>query len=75
MSATVTLPAPPEPYLEAGLLPGDFYGYEELLSDREREQVERVREFLRTRVAPIVDDHWARAEFPSSLSGGSRSWG
>jgi glutaryl-CoA dehydrogenase len=70
MSATVTLPAPPEPYLEAGLLPGDFYGYEELLSDREREQVERVREFLRTRVAPIVDDHWARAEFPFELVGG-----
>ncbi len=70
MSTTLTLPAPPEPYLEAGLLPGDFYGYEELLSDREREQVERVREFLRTRVAPIVDDHWARAEFPFELVGG-----
>jgi glutaryl-CoA dehydrogenase len=70
MSATVTLPAPPEPYLEAGLLPGDFYGYEELLSGREREQVERVRDFLRTRVAPIVDDHWARAEFPFELVGG-----
>ena len=70
MNATVTLPALPEPYLEAGLLPGDFYGYEELLSDREREQVERVREFLRTGVAPIVDDHWARAEFPFELVGG-----
>ena len=75
MNAMVTLPAPPEPYLEAGLLPGDFYGYEELLSDGEREQVERVREFLRTGVAPIVDDHWARAEFPFELVGGSRSLG
>jgi glutaryl-CoA dehydrogenase len=70
MSTTVTLPAPPEPFLEAGPLPGDFYGYEDLLSNGEREQVERVREFLRTAVAPIVDDHWARAEFPFELVGG-----
>ena len=70
MSATVTLPAPPEPYLEAGLLPGDFYSYEELLSAAEREKIGRVREFLRTRVAPIVDEHWARAEFPFELVGG-----
>ncbi len=70
MSATITLPAPPEPYLGQGPLPGDFYDYEELLSDREREQVGRVREFLRTAVAPIVDDHWARAAFPFELVGG-----
>jgi glutaryl-CoA dehydrogenase len=70
MSVTVTLPASPGPYLEAGLLPGDFYAYEELLSEREREQVERMREFLRTRVAPIVDDYWARAEFPFQLVAG-----
>jgi glutaryl-CoA dehydrogenase len=67
MSVTVTLPAPPGPYLGTGLLPGDFYAYEELLSDKEREQVERVREFLRRQVAPIVDDYWARAEFPFQL--------
>jgi glutaryl-CoA dehydrogenase len=67
MSVTVTLPAPPGPYLGTGLLPGDFYAYEELLSDKEREQVERMREFLRAQVAPIVDDYWARAEFPFQL--------
>ncbi|MBV9730407.1 MAG: hypothetical protein JO309_13575, partial [Pseudonocardiales bacterium] len=59
MSVTVTLPASPGPFLETGLLPGDFYAYEELLSEREREQVERMREFLRRQVAPIVDDYWA----------------
>jgi glutaryl-CoA dehydrogenase len=53
--------------LETGLLPGDFYAYEELLSGKEREQVERLREFLRRQVAPIVDDYWARAEFPFQL--------
>jgi glutaryl-CoA dehydrogenase len=69
MTTTVTLPAPPGPHLDPGPLPGDFYAYEELLSDAEREQIERVREFVRTRVAPIVDDHWARAEFPFALVG------
>ena len=67
MTVTLTLPARPEPYLGGGPLPADFYGYEELLSDLEREQVERFREFFRTEAAPIVDDYWARAEFPFQL--------
>ena len=67
MTVTLTLPTPPEPYLEAGLLPADFYAYEELLPEAEREKIERVREFFRTEVAPIVDDYWARAEFPFQL--------
>ena len=33
MTAKVTLPTPNQPYLEEGLLPADFYSYEELLSD------------------------------------------
>jgi glutaryl-CoA dehydrogenase len=67
MSGTTTLPTPSGPYLDKGLLPADFFAYEELLSGRERQQLESVREFLRTQVAPIVDDHWARAEFPFQL--------
>ncbi|MFD4948123.1 acyl-CoA dehydrogenase family protein [Streptomyces sp. NPDC058239] len=67
MSGTTTLPTPSGPYLDKGLLPADFYAYEELLSDREREKIESVREFLRTQAAPIVDDYWARAEFPFQL--------
>ncbi|MGW1883927.1 acyl-CoA dehydrogenase family protein [Streptomyces sp. NPDC001970] len=67
MSGTTTLPTPSGPYLDKGLLPADFYAYEELLSDNERGKIESVREFLRTQVAPIVDDHWARAEFPFQL--------
>jgi glutaryl-CoA dehydrogenase len=70
MTATVTLPATPGPYLDSGPLPGDFYSYEDLLSNEESETVERLREFLRTDVAPIVDDHWARAEFPFQLFDG-----
>src|SRR4051794_33314889 len=70
MTATVTLPATPGPHLDSGLLPGDFYSYEDLLSEQESEMVERLREFLRTDVAPIVDDHWARAAFPLELFDG-----
>jgi hypothetical protein len=67
MTITVTLPTTPQPYLERGLLPADFYSYEELLSDSEREKVARIREFFRTEAAPIVEDYWARAEFPHEL--------
>lgn len=67
MSGTTALPTPSGPNLDKGLLPADFYAYEEMLSDREREKVASVREFLRTQVAPIVDDYWARAEFPFQL--------
>jgi glutaryl-CoA dehydrogenase len=48
-------------------LTGDFYGFEELLPDDERATLNRVREFLRTEVAPIANDYWARAEFPTEL--------
>lgn len=49
------------------LLTGDFYQFEELLSPGERETLHRVREFLRTEVAPIANEYWARAEFPEEL--------
>jgi glutaryl-CoA dehydrogenase len=67
MTVKVTLPTPRQPYLEDGLLPADFYAYEELLSDSEREKVRRLREFFRTEAAPLVEDYWARAEFPHQL--------
>ncbi|MDT5255221.1 MAG: glutaryl-CoA dehydrogenase, partial [Mycobacterium sp.] len=67
MTITVTLPPTHQPYLEAGQLPADFYNYEALLSDSEREKVHRIREFFRTEAAPIVEDYWARAEFPHEL--------
>ncbi len=49
------------------MLTGDFYGFENLLSDEERVTLHRVREFLRTEVAPIANDYWATAEFPTQL--------
>ncbi|MFE7324030.1 acyl-CoA dehydrogenase family protein [Streptomyces sp. NPDC057565] len=67
MSSATTLPTPSGPYLDTGLLPADFYSHAELLSDSDREKIESVREFLRTQAGPIVDDYWARAEFPFQL--------
>src|ERR1700745_864104 len=67
MTVKVTLPPTHQPYLDAGPLPADFYADEELLSEAEREKVGRIREFFRTEAAPIVDDYWARAEFPFEL--------
>ena len=64
------MPNAPGPHLHPGPLPGDFYAYEALLSDTEKATVGRLREFLRTEVAPIVDDYWARAEFPFELFDG-----
>jgi glutaryl-CoA dehydrogenase len=48
-------------------LPGDFYRYADLLTDEEQKVVARVREFLRTDVAPVAVEHWTRAEFPHHL--------
>ena len=67
MGATPPLPTPSGPYLGEGLLPADFYSFEELLTDGERATIERVRAFLESQAAPIVDDYWARAEFPFQL--------
>jgi glutaryl-CoA dehydrogenase len=79
MSTTTTiasqLPPPTGPYLDHGVLPGDFYSYLELLSDRERESIGRLREFLQSEVPPIVDDYWDRAEFPFELIPGLANLG
>ena len=39
MTVKVELPPTHQPYLERGLLPADFYAYEQLLSEAEREKV------------------------------------
>ncbi|WP_372452578.1 acyl-CoA dehydrogenase family protein [Pseudonocardia nigra] len=48
-------------------LPGDFYRFADALTDDEQAVVARVREFLRTEVAPVALEHWNRAEFPHHL--------
>ncbi|MBE7190166.1 acyl-CoA dehydrogenase family protein [Jatrophihabitans endophyticus] len=45
----------------------DFFGYRDLLDDDDRKLLAGLREWLETNLAPIVDDYWSRAEFPSQL--------
>jgi glutaryl-CoA dehydrogenase len=52
---------------DEGLLAGDFYRYEQLLSGPERELLHRVRDWLTAEVKPIANDFWSRAEFPYEL--------
>ena len=45
----------------------DFYDIGALLPDDDRALLADVRAFMRGDVAPIINDHWARQEFPHSL--------
>ncbi|AMM32281.1 acyl-CoA dehydrogenase [Sinomonas atrocyanea] len=46
---------------------GDFYSFEALLADKERDRLHEVRDWLAREVAPIAVDCWNRAEFPHEL--------
>ncbi|GLZ53608.1 acyl-CoA dehydrogenase family protein [Actinomycetospora sp. NBRC 106378] len=48
-------------------LPGDFYGYADLLSSEDQAILARVRRFAEERIAPIADRQWASTEFPFDL--------
>jgi glutaryl-CoA dehydrogenase len=43
---------------------GDFYGFGEKLTADELAIKLRVREYMRSEIAPIVNDWWLRGEFP-----------
>ena len=42
----------------------DFYSFELLLNDDERAVLHGVRGFMRSEVAPIVNEHWSKSTFP-----------
>lgn len=46
---------------------GDFYGIETTLTTDERAIIDKVRAFMDTRVAPVINDYWVRDEFPFEL--------
>ena len=57
-------------------LSSDFYGYENALTDREKQLIIELRAFLETEVRPIVNDLWAKAEFfPRSIVQGMADLG
>ena len=48
-------------------LPGDLYGYAEVLATQDQQVLGRLGDWLAREVAPIANDQWARAEFPHDL--------
>jgi glutaryl-CoA dehydrogenase len=66
----MTLPTPtrtadidlPPPAIE-----GDFYSIRDVLDQSELELLQRTRSFMERRVEPIIEDYWARAEFPFEI--------
>lgn len=46
---------------------GDFYSFQDELTDRENASVTAVRTFAEAEVAPVADDYWERAEFPHQV--------
>jgi glutaryl-CoA dehydrogenase len=72
MSATTTgTPSDVQrPDARASALPpfsGDFYGIVSTLSPEDQAVVQRVRTFMESEVAPIINRYWIRAEFPFEL--------
>jgi glutaryl-CoA dehydrogenase len=56
-------------------LSSDFYGFENALTDPEKDVIMRLRDYLEAEVRPIVNDHWARAEFPFAVVKGLANLG
>lgn len=59
---------------------GDFYRIADLLDEKERALTRRVRDFMETEVAPVIEDYWARDTFPfvrdhSGRARGIANWG
>src|SRR5437868_14388770 len=45
----------------------DFYYLYETLPAEELAVLKRVREFMETKVAPVITDYWVKDQFPSDL--------
>jgi glutaryl-CoA dehydrogenase len=50
----------------------DFYQTFDVLNDSQKAVAQRVRTFMETQVAPIIDHYWAEAAFPFELIPGIR---
>jgi glutaryl-CoA dehydrogenase len=50
----------------------DFYQTFQMLPEAEQEKVSKVREFMQNSVTPIINDFWAKDEFPFDLVPGIR---
>ncbi len=64
MTTTLTSPT------AAATLPkpnGDFYQLSESLNDADRAVLQKVRAFMETQVAPVINKYWADDAFPFEL--------
>lgn len=52
------------------LYEADILGFEGLLTEAERSVILRLRRYLETEAAPVLDDYWDRAETPLHLRDG-----
>ncbi|RZU21812.1 acyl-CoA dehydrogenase family protein [Streptomyces sp. BK239] len=66
-SPQATTPQAPAVGPVADELAADFYHYESLLPDDEREILLKARALMRDQVKPLVNDNWAKGEFPEEL--------
>jgi glutaryl-CoA dehydrogenase len=60
----------PKPVTVPAILPsadGDFYMVSQTLNDEDNAIRLKVRSFMETEVEPIINDYWARDEFPFDL--------
>ncbi|MBN9632183.1 MAG: acyl-CoA dehydrogenase family protein [Actinobacteria bacterium] len=48
-------------------LASDFYGFENLLTEREKDFLANLRARLEGEIKPIVNEYWERAEFPHQI--------
>jgi glutaryl-CoA dehydrogenase len=54
-------------YMSFEPLSSDFYGFENSLSEQEKDVIVRLRAYLEAEVRPLINDHWARAAFPTQV--------
>jgi glutaryl-CoA dehydrogenase len=68
-SASATAARTPAPTGPALLepLPGDLYGYEQMLPEDDQRVLLRLREWLQREVAPVANARWSASEFPHEL--------
>jgi glutaryl-CoA dehydrogenase len=46
---------------------GDFYKISNVLNEKERAVLKRVRDFMEGVIAPIIEEYWARDKFPFEI--------
>jgi glutaryl-CoA dehydrogenase len=65
---------PPRKYVPPEV-DSDFYKIADVLDSKDRVVLERVRAFMETEIEPIIEEHWAKAEFPFHTVAGLRDLG